>query len=819
MKNIIGNLNLNIKISILGIGSVLITAMSLLGLAVWQSGQYNSLAQNDVDNLINADLDHITQSIYTLVETEDLAVQQQVDYNLNVAHYIFTRAGDVTLSDEKVTWFATNQFKENTTRIQIPKMLIGSQWLGQNTDQSIETVVVDEIESLIGETVTIFQCMNENGDMLRVATTVTNSDGQRAIGTYIPAVNPDGSPNPVIEAVMNGDTYHGRAYVVDDWYLTAYQPIYDTSENLVGMLYVGVKLENIENRVRQAILQTKVGKTGYVFILRGTGEERGYYIISKDGLRDGENIWNSKDYNDNYFIQELISKALVLEPGEMESIRYSWQNIDEQKPRWKVAKIAYYEPWDWVIGISAYEDELQIYKTILNDGRTRMTTIMGLAGLIISLLIGILGLLMAWSIAHPIRKLTDMVETITQGNLNQIVDIQSKDEIGVLSQAFNQMTANQREILRTLENSERRFRSLIENSSDLICVLNKQGKILYESPSIERILGYNPQERIDKFIYEYIPEEEVYPIREIIAEMVDKENFSTQFEVRFLHHDGTYSNFEIACNNRLSDPSINGIILNSRDITKRKQIENELSRYRAHLEDEVTQRTSQLTTINQDLETFNYSVSHDLRAHIRAINAYSQFILDNENHQLSADDKKYLENILNESRRMQALIEDLIKLSHVSHSPINSEEIDLSDLFRSIIRGLELSNPERKVETKVVEGLITYADKGLITIAMENLIGNAWKFTSQRDTAQIEFGSEQYEGTVVFYIRDNGAGFDMKYADKIFTPFQRFHSEQEFPGTGIGLSTVNRIIQRHAGKIWADSQPNIGTTIYFSLSK
>ena len=322
MINFVKNLKLNVKISLLGAGSVLITALALVGLVVWQSGQYNQLAQNDVINLINADLDHITQGIYNLVKTEDQAVQEQVDQNLKVARHILTNAGDISLSEETIAWQATDQFTENSIQIQLPKMFIGDQWLGQNTDKTIETPIVDEIEFLIGETATIFQKMNEYGDMLRVATTVTDSENRRAIGTYIPAMNSDGSANPVIEAVMKGETYHGRAFVVDDWYLTAYEPLYDVSGELVGMLYVGEKLANLEDRVRQAILQTKVGETGYVFILRGTGEERGHYIISKDGLRDGENIWDSKDYNGNYFIQEMIAKALVLDPGEMDTLRY-----------------------------------------------------------------------------------------------------------------------------------------------------------------------------------------------------------------------------------------------------------------------------------------------------------------------------------------------------------------------------------------------------------------------------------------------------------------------------------------------------------------
>jgi signal transduction histidine kinase len=172
---------------------------------------------------------------------------------------------------------------------------------------------------------------------------------------------------------------------------------------------------------------------------------------------------------------------------------------------------------------------------------------------------------------------------------------------------------------------------------------------------------------------------------------------------------------------------------------------------------------------------------------------------------------------LSEIQRMQELVEDLIKLSHVSHTPINTEKIDLTGLIEEIISNLHQSHPERNVVTKVQEGLTIKADKGLITVALENLLGNAWKFTALKEVGEIEFGGMKKDGEKVFFIRDNGAGFDMKFADKLFLPFQRFHSAQEFPGTGIGLSTVHRIIQRHGGKIWAESQPGKGTTLYFSI--
>lgn len=470
------DLSLSVKVTLLGAGSSLITAIALVALAVWQSGEYHTLAQREVDLLIDADLVHIGQGVYNLVQTENEAVQQQLNSNLNVARHVLASAGAVSLSKEKVTWQATNQLTRETTTVELPKMLVGDEWLGQNADPSVKTAVVDEVEQLTGDTATIFQRMNENGDMLRVATTIKNAKGKRAIGTYIPAINPDGNPNPVIATTLKGETYHGRAFVVNAWYLTAYEPLKDHAGNLVGLLYVGVQQKNVEARVRQAIMQTKVGTTGYVYVLGGTGDQRGRYVVSKDGLRDGEDIWDSEDADGNHFIQSIVQKALTLRPGEMATVRYPWQNVGEREPRWKVARIAYYEPWDWVIGTSVYEDELQTYRVMLIKGQTRMTRFMGLAGLAIALLVGCVGILIVWTIVRPVQQMTKAVETIIQGDLNRVVNVGSHDEIGTLAQAFNLMTTRLRETMAGLHEHREHLEELVRDRTLELMLAKEQAE-------------------------------------------------------------------------------------------------------------------------------------------------------------------------------------------------------------------------------------------------------------------------------------------------------------------------------------------------------
>jgi PAS domain S-box-containing protein len=496
MLNFLRDLRLYVKVSLLGAVSVLITAVALVLLTVWQSGQYHTLAQREVDKLINADLDHITQGVYNLVRSENDAIQQQIDYNLKGARLILSEAGGISLSTETEPWTTVDQFTGKQSQIQLPKMLVGGKWLGRITDPAAKTAVVDKMTRLVGETATIFQRMNDKGDMLRVATTVKTVEGKRAIGTFIPAVNPDGAPNPVISAILRGEAYHGRAYVVNAWYLTAYEPIKDRTGKPVGMLYVGVKQESVESLLRQAVLQTNVGKTGYVFVLGGKGKHRGRYIISQHGKRDGEDIWETRDRDGRPVIQDLINKATGLRQGELATERYLWHPPGEPGPRWKIARLAYFEPWDWVIGTSVYEDELQTYQKVLSGGRDRMTSYMSIAGLVIILLIGLLGVLVARTIARPVNQMKGVVETIIEGNLNQTVDVHSRDEIGALAQAFNVMTGRLNKTMEELRESEEKYRGIFEQAVEGLFQTTFQGSFLSANPAMARIAGYDSPDEL-----------------------------------------------------------------------------------------------------------------------------------------------------------------------------------------------------------------------------------------------------------------------------------------------------------------------------------
>jgi signal transduction histidine kinase len=253
------------------------------------------------------------------------------------------------------------------------------------------------------------------------------------------------------------------------------------------------------------------------------------------------------------------------------------------------------------------------------------------------------------------------------------------------------------------------------------------------------------------------------------------------------------------------------------EVAERQRVEDELKQLNVELERRIAERTAQLEQSNDELESFSYSVSHDLRGPLRAIDGFSEALGKEIGDGSSESAQKYFERIRAGVKRMGHLIEDLLNLARVSRSELQIQALDLSAMSEQVIDDLRNTDSDRNVEASVWQGMHASADPRLIRAAMENLVGNAWKFTANVENARIEVGTMRDGSRTVYFVRDNGAGFDMAYADKLFGAFQRLHSASEFPGTGIGLATVQRIVHRHGGRVWADSSPGNGAAFYFTL--
>ncbi|MFQ5645113.1 MAG: PAS domain S-box protein, partial [Thiogranum sp.] len=258
------------------------------------------------------------------------------------------------------------------------------------------------------------------------------------------------------------------------------------------------------------------------------------------------------------------------------------------------------------------------------------------------------------------------------------------------------------------------------------------------------------------------------------------------------------------------------ILMRIRDLTRQREIENRLRQQQEYLEVEVEKRTAELTQVNKELEAFSYSISHDLRAPLRAINGFATALCEDYAEKFDDTANDYLARISAGANRMATLIDDLLMLSRINRQEINKSPCNLSHMAHNIRLQLEEQHPRDNLQWKIQEQLSVKGDLNLIHVALENMFSNALKYSSKKDHALIEFGCEQQEGKTVFYIRDNGAGFDMQYSNKLFGAFQRLHG-REFEGTGIGLATVQRIIHQHGGKIWAEAEVDRGATFYFTL--
>ena len=290
---------------------------------------------------------------------------------------------------------------------------------------------------------------------------------------------------------------------------------------------------------------------------------------------------------------------------------------------------------------------------------------------------------------------------------------------------------------------------------------------------------------------------------------------------RHRKNDGSFIDVEIV-SHEIAWRGHKARLVSSNDITERLKAEAQILELNANLENLVRERTQQLETVNRELEAFSYSVSHDLRAPLRVIDGFSQALVEDYGKLLEGNGGRYLSRIRATTQRMGLLIDDLLALARISRRNVRREPVDISAMAVAVVKELHERDPGREVAIQIQPGLQAAADRGLVKIALDNLLGNAWKFTSKTAAARIEVGVEravQLGDADVFYVRDNGAGFEMQYANKLFGAFQRLHAESDFTGTGIGLATVQRIVTLHHGRIWAEGEPQSGAVFRFTLEQ
>ena len=347
-----------------------------------------------------------------------------------------------------------------------------------------------------------------------------------------------------------------------------------------------------------------------------------------------------------------------------------------------------------------------------------------------------------------------------------------------------------------LRKSEQKYRTLVDNA--LIGIgIHQDGKMVFANEKLSFMLGYTLEEAIGLSLAEMIHPDE----RDFIMARAQRRQMGftepVTYEIRLRKKDGgifyaLISNAIVEYNNRPAT------LINIADLTDAKV-------------------RKELEQVNKELEAFSYSVSHDLRAPLRSIDGFSQALLEDYEDKLEAEGKDYLRRVRAATQRMSQLIDDLLNLSRITRAEMRYAKVNLSTLAQEIAAELQKKEPDRQVEFVIGEDISAHGDSHLLRVVLENLLSNAWKFTAKHPRARIEFGATQQEDKSVYFVRDDGAGFDMAYVDKVFVPFQRLHAQTEFPGTGIGMATVQRIIHRHGGSIWPEAEVEKGATFHFTL--
>ena len=404
--------------------------------------------------------------------------------------------------------------------------------------------------------------------------------------------------------------------------------------------------------------------------------------------------------------------------------------------------------------------------------------------------------------------------------LAQVISIANYSNV-VLKDAVAERELLQEVLLKRVENL-REANSYLDNlftyANAPIIVWDTSYTITRFNKAFEALTGRSAAEVIGHNSSLLFPADQVENSMSLIKRALGGERWET-VEIQIRHVSGTVStllwNSATIYTNDGTTPV--ATIAQGYDITTRRQAEAEIHQLNAELERKVVERTAQLRAASEEMKAFAYSVSHDLRAPLRSIDGFSLALLEDCADRLDEEGKDYLRRVRLATQKMAQLIDDILRLSRITRSELSIEAVNLSDMVASIAEELQGAERQRQVAFVIQEDVVAQGDPRLLKVALDNLIGNAWKFTSAHAAARIEFGCCASEGKTVYFVRDDGAGFDMHYADKLFNTFQRLHTEQEFPGTGIGLALVQQIIHRHGGMAWAEGTVEAGATFYFTL--
>lgn len=427
------------------------------------------------------------------------------------------------------------------------------------------------------------------------------------------------------------------------------------------------------------------------------------------------------------------------------------------------------------------------------------------------------------STIKPLSALTKHITTTSfeMPHREISVDLRArKDEVGILACAFDAMLSNLQKSYSNLEKREEHYRRLVETANVIPWELDLNSRrITYVGPQAKAMLGYEISDWYEeKFWLNHVYAEDV-DMAEKFYRHVASTDEGCEIEYRINHADGKVVWVRDCVHKSTYDPrspTLQGLMF---DVDERVKARQELQRYREHLENVVNERTAELLTVNQELQSFAHSLSQDLRVPLRVINGFSEAMLEDYGDVVGDEGRSYLKRICGGTKKMGKMIDDILILSRVTRKELYRKKINLSQMAAGVVEGLREEYIDHQVEFIVDKQLTAYGDAELIEILLNHLLSNAWKFTQKVEHPRVEFSGELSAGNMVYAVRDNGAGFDMQYVEKLFLPFRRLHSSEEFEGVGVGLAAVKRIVLRHGGKTWGEGKVDGGAVFYFTLGE
>ncbi len=423
----------------------------------------------ELTDLASKNIAQIVRDVYALCESSVELMTSFLDQGLKSSLVLMEKGGGLVLDPVALeSWTALWPDGRVVSNVQMAAMMHAGQAFSPTKDMAVYVPLVDDVREINGMVCSVFQRVNEQGDMMRVASSVTNSAGHRAVGTILPAVRSDGTPDPVVAAVLNRQVYRGLNPALGGMFLTAYQPVLSPEGRVIGMLGVGWKMDAGNSLVR-AIQSVKVGKTGYVWVVGGKGDLKGTYIISKDGLRNGENILGMKDSSGHAFIESIVNKALSKPGGEIQYEKYPWKNDDDPAPRMKIAAFTYFADWDWVIAAGAYEDDFLDAQAHVEGVMNRLMASLTGAGAVLLVLSLILALILAARLTRPIEKVNAIAVLVAHGDLKGASEQMLRD--GLTTEQCEERQARMDEA----QQLACAFRRMIEALMSLISQVQRSG--------------------------------------------------------------------------------------------------------------------------------------------------------------------------------------------------------------------------------------------------------------------------------------------------------------------------------------------------------